>query len=211
MSSLPCFSCYSSEITQVSLISHSFALIPSLSTTFSSTPSGCLCVLIYLCTCHKKPSHNQYFTPSGNSREPRETIISRGGEQTSHHRERPTGVLPTCRAPGCQSAHITSSIHQCLLAFVLPVSLSPSSRISKVEFSQLMNFPQVRRSQVCVNAVPDFTSRHTEGEKEQRLTRHMLQRKDPAVFVLQPFIEFISFPFWMVAYRQIKKSILCLN
>lgn len=125
----------------VRLDSFSF-YFPSADT--GSAPSCSLCVFIYLCNCHKKilkySTANTLPPPeTSESPEKQSQDTRRLPEQTSHHGERPTGVLPTCRAPGCQSAHITSSIHQCLVAFVLPVSLSPPVSLASQKLRSFHN------------------------------------------------------------------------
>lgn len=121
-------SCYASQI------SHLFALIPSLSTSHQPTqvqlpPVSFVFLFIYATVTKKilKYSTVNILPPPETSESPEKQSqdTRRLPEQISHQGERPAGVLPTCWAPGCQSAHITSSIHQCLVAFVPPVSLSP--------------------------------------------------------------------------------------
>ncbi len=157
-------SCYTS------LISHSFTLIPSLSTSHQQTqvqlpPVPFVFLLIYA-TVTKKFSNTlqSILYPLRKllrALRKQSQDTRRLPEQTSHHSERPTGVLPYLPGPWLPvSTHhlLNTSVSRCICASRLPFS-PRLARVSKVEeFSQLMNFPQVRCSQVCINAVFHFAT-----------------------------------------------------
>lgn len=208
LSSLLWISCYFSEITQVSLISHSFALIPSLSTTRFDSLRLSLCFDLFMYLSQKNLSQSILYPLWKLARALRNNHKSRRRTNLSSPWAAHGGpaYLPGPWLPVSTHHLLNTSVSPCICASRLP--FSHISHLKSWVFTTYELSSGQTLSGVCKRCPWFHFETHWRWERtgKKRLICHMLQRKDAAVFVLQTRMipppcnhsEFISFPFRMV-------------